>query len=290
MHDTRSLESDLRALGIAEGGLLIVHSGYKALGEVDGGPPTVIAALRRAVGHAGTLLTPSFTTNLVDPYTWPEPPPPEERIRIMAEMPCFDPAKSAPYKMGAIVNALWRTPGVRRSGHPVSSWLALGPRAEELTRNHPIDDPEGLYGPVGRAYRGDAQVLLLGVEHDADTTIHLAESLLDMPHLRSLPDRFPVDEGGRREWRLVAKTTKCSDGFVRIDPHLEAAGAIRRGRVGDAPCQLLQSRGIVKVATGLLSAQPTALFCGDEECVHCPTSRQVLEDWQPAPSWRDRLV
>jgi aminoglycoside 3-N-acetyltransferase len=243
----------------------------------------VVHALRDVLGAAGTLLAPTFTTDLIDPYSWPVPPPPAERAARMATMPLFDPASSEPHKMGAIAKAVWRSAGARRSLHPVTSWAAVGARAEELTRDHPLDDPEGIDGPVGRAYRHDGRVLLLGVGHDADTTIHLAESLLDLPHLYELPDRFPVQGGGGgRIWRPIAKTTKCSDGFVALEPHLERAGVVRRGRVGDADCQLIRSRELVRTAVRLLERDPTALLCGDRECVHCPTSRRVLARWRPA--------
>ena len=283
MPTAQSLAIDLERLGVPRGAVLVVHSGLRELGLVEGGPPTVLSAIRSVLGEQGTVLAPTFTTQLIDPATWPEPPPPEERARIMAAMPLFDPAHSPPHKMGAIAATLWRTPGALRSHHPVTSWTALGPAAETLTRDHPLDDPEGIDGPTGRAYRADALVLLLGVGHDANTTIHLGESLLDMPHLHALPDRYPVAlPDGSRQWREVRKTTKCSDGFVRIEPQLEAAGAIRRGKVGEAEAQLLRSRDIVRVAVGLLAHEPTALLCDDPDCVHCPTSRGILRDWRPA--------
>lgn len=278
MLDEASLRTDLLALDLPAGGVVIVHSGFKALGPVDGGPDAVARALVAVVTErGGTLLAPTFTTNLIDPGTWPVPPTAEARARLMAEMPLFDAATSAPHKMGAIAQALWRLPGAVRSDHPVTSWVAHGPRAVELTRDHPRDDPEGIDGPVGRAYRADATVLLLGVEHDADTTIHLAESLLEMPHLFILPDRYPQAEpGGGRSWRAVKKTTKCSDGFLKVQPHLDAAKVVQQARVGDAAVQLLRSRDIVRVTCELLARDPLALLCDDTECVHCPASRQVL--------------
>ncbi|HEY3358253.1 MAG TPA: AAC(3) family N-acetyltransferase [Polyangia bacterium] len=290
MHTASSLAGDLDRLGVPRGGVLVVHSGYRALGPVEGGPATVAHALACAAGADGTVLAPAFTTDLIDPATWPVPPAPAERARLMAAMPLFDPDVSPPHKMGAIAQALWRLPGVRRSRHPVTSWVALGPRAEELLRDHDLEDPEGLGGPVGRAYQADAQVLLLGVAHDANTTIHLAESLLDMPHLYALPDRYPVATAdGRREWRPVTKTTKCSDGFVKLAPHLERASVVRHGRVGDAETLLVRSRDVVRAVTDLLARAPAALLCDDAECVHCPTSRQVLRGWAPPAGWRAAL-
>jgi aminoglycoside 3-N-acetyltransferase len=282
MHTAQSLSADLARLGVPSGTILVLHSGYRPLGPIEGGPAAVVSAVRTVAGEHGTVLAPAFTTQLIDPATWPTPPSPEERERLMAAMPLFDPAHSPPYKMGAIATALWQTPGAMRSNHPVTSWAAIGPAAPALTHDHPLDDPEGLEGPVGRAYRADAWILLLGVGHDANTTIHLGESMLDMPHLYALPDRYPVAlPDGSRQWRTVAKTTKCSDGFVRLEPHLQSAGVIRRGKVGDADVQLLRSRDVVRTVVTLLSREPAALLCDDPECVHCPTSRALLRDWHP---------
>jgi aminoglycoside 3-N-acetyltransferase len=282
MHTTASLTRDLRALTLPTGSIVLVHSGFRAFGPVDGGPEAIVAALRAALGPDATIVAPTFTTNLVDPYSWPVPPSAAERRWLMDQMPAYDPDRSVPHKMGAVAIALWRAPGAIRSRHPVTSWAAIGPRAEELLRDHPLDDPEGVDGPVGRAWRADGWVLLLGVDHDADTTVHLAESMLDMPHLREIPDRWPEDRpDGTRVWVPVVKTTKCSDGFVKLRPHLEQAGVVRFGRVGDATAQLARSRDVVRVATEVLSADPTALLCDDPECVHCPTSRRVLTGWRP---------
>ncbi|MBI4616668.1 MAG: AAC(3) family N-acetyltransferase [Planctomycetes bacterium] len=277
IHTSESLYGDLSALGVPEGALLAVHSSFRALGQVEGGPEAVVRALQRAVGERGTLLFPTFTTNLTDPEHWPVPPPPEERERLLETIPLFDPGASEPHKMGAIAIQAWKTAGAIRSRHPVSSWTAIGPLAEELARDHSLDDPEGPRSPIGRVHERDGWVLLLGVSHDADTTIHLAESLLDLPHLRVLPDRYPaLDGSGRRVWREIAKTTKCSDGFTRLEEDLQRAGAIRWRQVGDARSQLLRSREIVRVATERLRCDPTSLLCDDPRCVHCPTSRAVL--------------
>jgi len=70
----------------------------------------------------------------------------------------------------------WRMPGVLRSDSP-HAFAAVGPRAAEITAPHPVDVPHGPDSPVGRALALDGQVLLIGVGHDANTTIHLAEIL-----------------------------------------------------------------------------------------------------------------
>lgn len=285
MHTLASLTADLRSLWPSSHAPthLLVHSGFRAFGQVEGGPDTVVAALRAALGPDATFAAPTFTTNLTDPYVWTPTPSETERQRILAEMPAYDPAVSVPWRMGAVADAVWRTPGAVRSAHPVTSWAALGPDANALTRDIPVDDPEGRDGTLGRVWQRDGWVLLLGVDHDANTTIHLAESLLEMPHLLALVDRWPDDGARPRVWREIRKSTKCSDGFVALGPFVDRLGLVRKGRVGDADARLMRSRALVAAVCERLGADPTALLCGDPACVHCPTSRRLLTGWTPAP-------
>jgi len=46
----------LRALGVRPGGVLLVHTSFRAVSPVRGGPLGLIGALRAAVGRDGTLV------------------------------------------------------------------------------------------------------------------------------------------------------------------------------------------------------------------------------------------
>ena len=51
-----------------------------------------------------------------------------------------------------------------------------------------MDVPHGLDSPVGRVYELDGQVLLLGVDHTANTTIHLGEYMRRARYRRKIRD------------------------------------------------------------------------------------------------------
>lgn len=53
--------NQLRALGVERGGVLLVHTSYRAVRPVAGGPLGLIEALRAALGPNGTLVMPSWT-------------------------------------------------------------------------------------------------------------------------------------------------------------------------------------------------------------------------------------
>ncbi|NTU55794.1 MAG: AAC(3) family N-acetyltransferase, partial [Anaerolineales bacterium] len=66
------LVEGFRGLGVEEGDTLLVHSSYKSLGPVDGGPQTVIRALEAALGTEGdgTLIMPTFNFDFNKGAPW----------------------------------------------------------------------------------------------------------------------------------------------------------------------------------------------------------------------------
>src|SRR5918999_660683 len=149
------LAEELVALGISGDGVLVVHTAFSSFAGRAGTPVDLIAALRMAAGARGTVVMPSMSDD-------------DEHL--------FDPQRTPCIGMGIVADTFWRMPGVSRSDSP-HSFAAIGPHAGEITAPHPIDVPHGLDSPVGRAYDLDAEVLLLGVGHDANTTVHLAENM-----------------------------------------------------------------------------------------------------------------
>jgi aminoglycoside 3-N-acetyltransferase len=160
----RDLEAVLRRLGLRPGGVALVHAGLSDLGYLVHGVEAVRLALARVLGPEGTLLVPTFTGDAMDPSCWVDPALPAEMWNEVRDgMPCFDPRRTLPREMGSLALSVALDPQARRSSHPLASFAALGPRAEELTRVHDLRDPFGRKGPLGRALELDADVLLLGV-------------------------------------------------------------------------------------------------------------------------------
>lgn len=58
---SQRLVRDLRGLGVRRGDTLLVHASLRRIGWVDGGAPTVISALRQAVGETGNVVAPAGT-------------------------------------------------------------------------------------------------------------------------------------------------------------------------------------------------------------------------------------
>jgi aminoglycoside 3-N-acetyltransferase len=168
------IADELVALGVSGDGVLVVHTAFSSFGGRAGAPADLIAALRIAAGSRGTVVMPSMSDDDEQP---------------------FDPQRTPCAGMGIVADTFWRMPGVRRSDSP-HAFAAVGPHAAEITAPHPIDVPHGLNSPVGRAYDLDAEVLLLGVGHDANTTVHLAENIAGVRY--KLPKYATVMRSCRR--------------------------------------------------------------------------------------------
>ncbi len=135
MHTRKAITEAIRKLGVQTGDLLMVHASLKAIGPVEGGAETVVAALRSAVGPTGTVMGYA---------SWDRSPYEETlngarlddkarrtaavRSRNGRDLPWVRPAESI---SGS-------SPGARRSAHPDASMVAVGPLAETLTEPHEL--------------------------------------------------------------------------------------------------------------------------------------------------------
>lgn len=240
----------LREFGVREGGVLLVHTSFKAVRPVEGGPLGLIRALRAALGDTGTLVMPTMTDG--------------ESV--------FDPRSTPTADMGITAELFWRQPGVLRSTHPGGSFAAEGPHAEEICRPQPLSPPHGPDSPVGRVHALGGQVLLLGVTHSEDTTLHLAEALARVPY--SVTHPCVVEEAGVVRTVEIAETDHCCRGFRLADGWLRERGLQREGKVGHADARLCDSRNVVRLAVEHLVAEPLVFLCPPEAgCEECDLAR-----------------
>jgi aminoglycoside 3-N-acetyltransferase len=242
------LAAQLRALGVRAGGTLVVHASFRAVGPVAGGPAGLIGALRDALGSGGTLVMPTMTgSRKGEPY---------------------DPRTTPTSDMGVVAETFWRMPGVARSDHPTSSFAATGRWADLVVAPQPLEPVHGPDSPIGRVHALAGSVLLLGVGHNVNTTIHLAECLADVPY--ALTKWCTLIEDGRPVRRSFREQDHCTQRFALVEPPLRERGAQRESTVGRAGARLVASCAVVDAALDLLRASPTALLhppgSGCEEC------------------------
>lgn len=239
------VDAQLRALGVGEGALVVVHTAFRAVGPVDGGPAGLIAALRRALGDGGMLVMPAMSDD--------------------DDVP-FDVARSHCRSMGVVADTFWRLPSVLRSDNP-ASFAAIGPLAAAITAPHPIEPPHGIDSPVGRAAALGGSVLLLGIDHSSNTTVHLAESLARVPYRAR--KHCTVMRDGLAVRVDYDETDHCCRRFARLDGWLRARGQQRDGVVGRGPARLMRGSDVVRAAVEELRVDRFAFLHARGECEEC---------------------
>lgn len=247
-----TVAADLRALGVAPGGVLLVHASYRSLGTVFGGPQAVVEAL---LAVAGTVVVPAHTPEISDPADWSNPPVPESWWDpVRRESPGFDPARTPASRwMGRVAELVRTWPGALRSDHPQVSFAAVGPRAAEITGDHPLTDGLGDGSPLGAVYRLDGQVLLLGCGHDANTSLHLAECR--QPQLRTHTTGSSIRlPGGGSSWTTWSEVEADAADFDQIGAAFEETGAVTIAPVAAATARLMSQREAVDFATAWIRA------------------------------------
>jgi aminoglycoside 3-N-acetyltransferase len=249
------LIDDLRRIGVRAGDTLMLHVSVKAIGWIVGGPRIVLEALFDVLSPEGTLMMlASWEGNPYELSDWPE----DQQARWLAECPPFDPLTSpADHREMSILAEYLRTwPQAQRSAHPLSSFVAVGRRAQWLTEHHPINYGHGADSPLERLCQADGRVLLLGDILSNLTLLHHAEHLVELPHKRIDRYKMPILQDGKRVWIDVEEfdTTNgiadfgVGDYFREIGQSYVSAGYGQTGTVGEAQAYLFDVNEITAYA------------------------------------------
>ena len=246
----------LQVAGLGQG-IVCLHSSLKSFGYVEGGADTVI----RAFLDAGcTLLVPTFTAN--------EVLPPAGRQILQNAWVGLNAESADVYdknstmvmrEMGAIPARLLEMEGHLRSLHPLDSFAALGPLAQDLMERQTLLN---VYGPFKAAYaHASAHLLLMGVDLTKATPIHLAEEF-----------------SGRRLFRRWARSVddptvqevavgSCSDGFNNLAPFLSELET--HLTVGSSRWRVYPFAAFMDAATAAIKQNQQVTHCANVNCLRC---------------------
>ncbi len=224
--------NDLRALGVKSTDSLLMHSSFKSLGGIEGGPTGALEVLEAAVCD-GTLMLPTLSY-----------------AHVTAEHPIYD-IKNTPACIGILPETFRKMPGVYRSGSPTHSVGVWGKDAEEIVSKHILDDtPVGPNSPFSILRDRGGKLLMLGCGVHSCTTMHGVEELI-MPEFlffKSVEYTVILEDG--TETKVTTKRhgfnhfgyAQC---YHRIMDLLDPS-EYTHGYVLDAECWLIDSRAVWK--------------------------------------------
>lgn len=263
MPDKISLSQDLKNIGINKNDIIYVHSSMKSIGWLNDGIHTLTDTFINILGEDGTLIVPTHTYSFIGLSIQPYEP------------------NITPTSLGAFPEAIRKHPLANRSWNASHSSAAIGGKTNFLIDNHDPTNALGYNSPIHRMARSGGKILLIGVSHKANTTIHLAESITKLyTHLpynnkwgeythMKLPDGT-VQKYKQKEY------PGCSSNFDIVQEYLINNNLVSFGKIGNAYSQLIDAGGMVEIITKLIKNQPDILLCNNHDCPCCPTRKQYL--------------
>jgi len=164
-----------------------------------------------------------------------------ERIRILRRGPRLSRERVKPWLMpvwtGRIPETFWRRPETVRSRQYSGSFTAWGRYAHRVLSDHDNRLGQRLEDhPLYRMSQLNGRILLLGVDHRANSTIHVAQWTAFREYPVLLPDSM-------REFL---------DDFQSVEEPLQSRGGQKRRKIGGAEVRLVDTRALFDVVSDLL--------------------------------------
>jgi aminoglycoside 3-N-acetyltransferase len=247
----------LRDLGLGRHSRVLVHASLDTLAPVAGGGDTVVGAL---AATCEMVVMPAFTERtLVTPPVGPADNGLAYGEAQNVEAEFFRPELPVDPALGEVAEALRRHPKATRSVHPALSFAGI--QADEALQAQSVSEP---LGPIRWLAEFDADVVLIGVDHRKNVTLHWAERLAGRKQFL----RWALTSDGIVECPAYPG---CPDGFQAIAPRLR--GITREAVLGDDPLQAIPLRDLIHVAVAWLREDPRALLCDRAGCLRCAAVR-----------------
>lgn len=222
--------AQLESFRSAVGKPVIVHSSLRSIGSIDGGADTLIDALVQFFTREGGLLC-------IPTHTWDE-----NIMDLRTPRSCIG---TLPH------TAAGRLDGVRTM-HPTHSMMVFGePSLAAAFADHDrySQSPAAPTGCLGRLWKEDGYVLLIGVGHNKNTFLHCVEEMMYVPGRLTgeMVERTIIHKDGSREqkylyWFDEAKIPDVSVYFGKYEPAFRYHNCIQDAKIGNASAQLCSAQ------------------------------------------------
>jgi aminoglycoside 3-N-acetyltransferase len=259
----RDLSSGLKKLGIDPAQPVLVHASLSAFGEIRGGAETFLGALLAAYPR---LMMPAFTfTSMVTPETGPQNNGltygSGKDLNRMAEF--YYPDMPVDTLIGKLAQALLEHPDSQRSCHPILSFSGI--QVADILKSQSIQEP---FAPIEAIMSENGWVILAGVDHSVNTSIHYAEQLAG----RKTFMRWALTVHGVVE---CPKFPGCSDGFTKAEAWFSSFS--KTVKFEGAQISAIPLTKIIQTVKEHIQRDPKALLCSRKTCPRCDAVRQAIK-------------
>lgn len=242
--------ANFQTLGLQSGDTLLVHSSYKSLGGVEGGPQTVIDALLAVLSDEGTLIMPTFNFDFCKGEPWD--------------------VRTTPSHMGAITNIVREHPQAKRVFHPIYSFAILGKYAEFLTKER-YKSSYGANSLFAKLRILDGKIMVIGlIYNDSMTFFHHIEEMegVDYRYLKAFTGMVTDENSNTFEDTFTMLVRDLDQGVqTRVDPMgdlMEEAGIITVRKIGEAKVCLMKANEVYEFTAREMRRDPRLLYTIEE--------------------------
>jgi aminoglycoside 3-N-acetyltransferase len=199
------IEGALKALNIAKGDMVFVHSSLFPLGLIKGSsvrdlPRIFYEEIISCIGDEGTLVVPAFNFGF-------------------CKGEAFNHTQTPSIAMGAFSEYVRKSGDSYRSSHPMQSIAAIGSKAKALCSL----DTTSVYaqdGCFGELLRSKAKLLLIGLPVQTISFVHYLEEYCQVPYRfwKSFKGNYIYDgKSSVKEYKMYARDLKL-DPYVDLTP------------------------------------------------------------------------
>ncbi len=226
MHTKDTLKEQIAALGIASDDTVLIHTSFKSLGEVEGGPNTLIDAFCEYLS-VGLFIVPT--------HTW---------ANVTKDEPVYDPMSTEPC-IGLVPRTAYKRKDGIRSLHPTHSVWVHGKGAQAFIKG---EESSQTPAPVGGSWwkLGElkAKILLIGVNHGRNTYIHAVDEIAELDdrlvsEAWSVSIKMPDGSLLTHPFRNHGETG--SENFNNFEKAFIGLGAQKNGMLGDATVRVVDA-------------------------------------------------
>lgn len=232
--------------GLTSGDVLLVHSSYKSFGGVEGGPQTVIDAIRSILTDEGTLIVPTFNYDFCDGKS-------------------FD-IKKTPSKMGIISELVRTNSNSKRTFDPVFSFAILGKHKDYLAdlKNEHSFGPNSIFAKLREL---NAKIMIIGLTYNESMTFfHHIEEIqgCDYRYFKEFKGIITNYDDVKQDGKIILFVRDIERGVQnavdKMGSIMELEGIVKNTIIGESEIKIMNVNDVYKRTVEEMEKNPHILI------------------------------